>query len=276
MPIKQNQRVAIALFACLVLWCGWRSKMSSQPTTSGDISQSDSETVKNHAARRQNWEWGNPDPGVTFFTFMLFIVGAVQAGLFLVQLQLIRKSLDDAKIAAEAAKEAADVAKIQADTARATLLTMQDTAQRQLRAYIRLNTNNTPNLTGEFHVHSVIENSGQTPAYDVQSWTFVEAFANPLPEGHQFAAAPEVIPNTRFVVNPDSIHSTWSPRSNAVPLTAEEIAAIEDEYLTLYYWGEVRYRDAFNANHWSRFRLSWTNRPVYGGWRYCDDGNDAN
>jgi hypothetical protein len=206
---------------------------------------------------------------------LLVIVGGGQLILFYVQLKLIRESLDDAKIAAEAAKESADVARIQADTARATLIAMQDTAQRQLRAYIRLNTNNTPSITGEFNVHSVIENSGQTPAYAVQTWTSVEVFANPLPEGHQFNTAPEVFSGARFVVNPDSVHSSWSFRNNNVPLTNEEIAAIGDEYLTLYYWGEVRYLDAFGASHWSKFRLAWTDRPVHGGWRYCDEGNDA-
>ena len=30
MQIGQNQRVAIALLTCLVLWCGWQSRLSSQ------------------------------------------------------------------------------------------------------------------------------------------------------------------------------------------------------------------------------------------------------
>jgi hypothetical protein len=275
MLMPQKQRVAIALLALLVLWCGLQSKWSSQSPPSNPNSPAKYENTNKNQQQQEGW-WERAREPIAVFTFWLVIVGAVQIGFFYRQLKLIRESLDDAKIAADAAKESADVAKIQAETARATLATMQDTAQRQLRAYIRLNTNNTPSITGEFLVHSLIENSGQTPAYDVQSWTFVEVFANPLPEGHQFHAAPEVIPGTRFVVNPDSVHSTWSPRNGNVPLTDEDIAAITDEYLTLYYWGEVRYRDAFNASHWSRFRLSWTNRPIYGGWRYCEEGNDAN
>src|ERR1051325_5248667 len=38
-----------------------------------------------------------------FFTFLLVVVGGFQAGLFLWQLWLIRESLDDARIAADAA-----------------------------------------------------------------------------------------------------------------------------------------------------------------------------
>jgi hypothetical protein len=82
-----------------------------------------------------NWDWLMHE-AVGFFTFLLCLVGGLQLVLFLWQLWLIRKSLDDTKIAAEAAKQSADTAKIQAETARDTLQVMQDTAQRQLRAYI--------------------------------------------------------------------------------------------------------------------------------------------
>lgn len=60
---------------------------------------------------QKNW-WNDP---VADFTLGLVLVGAFQVGLFYVQLQLIGKSLRDAKIAAEAAKESADAAKISAD-----------------------------------------------------------------------------------------------------------------------------------------------------------------
>jgi hypothetical protein len=46
-----------------------------------------------------------------FFTFALVVVGGFQLALFWVQLHLIRKSLIDAKTAANAAKEAAEIAK---------------------------------------------------------------------------------------------------------------------------------------------------------------------
>lgn len=45
-----------------------------------------------------------------FFTFWLFVVGGAQAILFFVQLRLIRESLDDAKITANAAQDSANAA----------------------------------------------------------------------------------------------------------------------------------------------------------------------
>lgn len=50
-----------------------------------------------------------------FFTLWLVIVGGGQLLLFWVQLKYIRKSLNDAKIAADAAKLSADAAKKSAD-----------------------------------------------------------------------------------------------------------------------------------------------------------------
>jgi hypothetical protein len=64
------------------------------------------------------WEWGHADPGVTLFTIMLVLVGSVQAGLFVWQLSLTRKTLKPAEDAAIAAREAANATKQAADIAR--------------------------------------------------------------------------------------------------------------------------------------------------------------
>jgi hypothetical protein len=55
---------------------------------------------------------------LALFTVFLFCAAVAQAGLFVWQLLLIRASLTDAKIAADAAKEAADAAKAQIKLAR--------------------------------------------------------------------------------------------------------------------------------------------------------------
>jgi hypothetical protein len=119
-----------------------------------------------------------------FFTLGLVVVGGIQVGLFLWQLRLIRESLDDTKIAADAAKEAADVAKESLNLSR-------ENAQTELRAYIVVATGSIfnvadppvpPILPGQQAAGAItlrdrgpiamlaILNAGKTPAYDVIHW----------------------------------------------------------------------------------------------------------
>jgi hypothetical protein len=58
---------------------------------------------------------------LALFTFLLFVAAAIQAGLFVWQLDLIRKSLADGKITAVAAKDAAEAAIRQAKIAERAL-----------------------------------------------------------------------------------------------------------------------------------------------------------
>ena len=61
-------------------------------------------------------QWLTKDAG-GFFTFLLVVVGGLQLLLFAWQLWLIRESLKDAKLAADAARDAAKAATLQAETA---------------------------------------------------------------------------------------------------------------------------------------------------------------
>jgi hypothetical protein len=108
----------------------------------------------------------------------LVIIGGFQLVLFYWQLRLIRKSQDDAKTPAEASKSSADAAKVQAEIAQTTLSTMQDTAERQLRAYMCMHGGGIRLV--KFQEQMFIEgyvrlkNFGQTPAYDHRSWVRIE------------------------------------------------------------------------------------------------------
>jgi hypothetical protein len=59
------------------------------------------------------------------FTCFLFVVGSIQAGLFLWQLKLFRRSLADTRAAADAAKLGAEAAKKSADTAERSLTELE-------------------------------------------------------------------------------------------------------------------------------------------------------
>jgi hypothetical protein len=71
-----------------------------------------------------NWQWLMND-AAGFFTFLLVLVGMLQLGLFAWQLTLIRKSMTDTRIAADAARDAANAANIQAHIAERTLTELE-------------------------------------------------------------------------------------------------------------------------------------------------------
>jgi hypothetical protein len=127
MLMPQKQRVTIVLLALFVLWCGWQSKLSSQHPSQSAQEQSTAPASNGNYKNKPEKRWWRD--AVAIFTLCLVFVGAAQAVLFLVQLRLIRQSLTDAKIAAEAAKESADATKASVELSR-------QTAERQLRAYV--------------------------------------------------------------------------------------------------------------------------------------------
>src|SRR5208283_1367214 len=92
------------------------TKTVNQPSAA--VAESSSNNSSSKAQPDEGiWSWLAHD-AVGFFTLCLFLAGSAQVVLFLWQLWLIRESLDDAKVAAEAAKESADAAKVGAAASR--------------------------------------------------------------------------------------------------------------------------------------------------------------
>lgn len=77
------------------------------------------------------WRWLRHD-AAGFFTLWLVVVGGGQLVLFWVQLVFIRKSLDDAKVAANAARDGARAAQDSADIAKLSMIAGD-------RAYVHFN-----------------------------------------------------------------------------------------------------------------------------------------
>jgi hypothetical protein len=104
--------LAVAIFALGAAF--WSAQNPSQPTQPQSTANGTNE--KNQRQQHEGlWDWITHD-AAGFFT--LWLVGGGQLALFYVQLRIIRKSLDDAKIAADAAKDAANAAKDQVKLAR--------------------------------------------------------------------------------------------------------------------------------------------------------------
>jgi hypothetical protein len=107
-----------------------------------------------------------------FFTFLLVIVGAIQAGLFLWQLRYMRKSLDDARVASLAAQAAAEAAKEQVAITKIGVVDLERAYLAAGPTQIKVDFINqgpqkqfyTPSDPLEFRVKLFIHNTGRTSA----------------------------------------------------------------------------------------------------------------
>jgi hypothetical protein len=102
--------LTVAVFSIGILF----SSQYSAQTTQSNGTEKPRQPTENKSPPKGFWEGVATDP-VAAFTLGLVFIGLFQVGLFWVQLNLIGKSLIDAKIAAEAAKDAANAAKQSAE-----------------------------------------------------------------------------------------------------------------------------------------------------------------
>ena len=124
-----------------------------QPQNSKSGEQASSVSSEHHPDKPA-WD------AIDYLTLGLVMVGAVQAGLFIWQLGLIRKGLADTKEAADAAR----------DTAKATtdfVILARETAERQLRAYVFVDYARATLIRAKqkSFAEIVVRNFGKTPAY---------------------------------------------------------------------------------------------------------------
>jgi len=191
------------------------------------------------------------------FNGLLVVVVAFQVFWMIRQTKWMRKS-------GEAASESADVA------AR-SLATLKDTAIRQLRAYVFVDTIDVVNIippppgevlpAGAWNyqpaigpmAYIIIKNSGQTPAYDVLTWADIKflEFPNtsPLPYGDR--NAPGLI-KTKLTL-PAEGKSSKSIKLQQ-PLTNDEIEKLRATTHAIYVYGDITYKDAFDNQRTSNFR----------------------
>jgi hypothetical protein len=241
--------LTVAVFATGMLF--ERAKQTSSPTQSVSHREAatESQNAQSPDAELTGSAWLTKDAG-GFFTFGLVIVGIGQAVLFFFQLSYMRTGMDDAAIAASAAKESADTAKIQAEVAHNTLITMQDTAQRQLRAYLVVEPRTIENFEAGMAAtgHFCIRNVGQTPPHDVVMATGVEiARYPPLPAfGKPSAEALMAGPNARRGYFANSVEVAKDAER---AFSQSEIDAVIAGRSRLYVGGRVYYKDVFN-NEW--------------------------
>src|SRR5262249_41766369 len=232
------------LFACFLVLYGWAVWRATHQSAEYYIRYNRSAEVEQKREHYQIWEWGHADPGVTFFTFWLVIVGGVQASLFVWQLLLIRESLEDTRIAANAAKQAADAATQQARAAERTLETMQDTARRELRAYLESGVGdldvNLQNETVRFGFFTI--NHGQTPATSVKHYCTIAVEEHPLPDNFEFDKIEEEDATSSPVIFPSQKRPIDAAPAKITKVQLDEILSGKKR---LYVRSLTRYMDVF-------------------------------
>lgn len=192
------------------------------------------------------WAWLRKDAS-GFFTLGLVIVGAVQLALFAWQLNLLRRSVDEGRIAAIAARDGAVAARDNADVAKLSMVASD-------RAYIHYNgcrwISHHDNSDGHvfWRVRAIWINSGNTPTRKMKVHVERELRDDELPLDFPFAS-PEQAPK------PVSIAPKGTIESGYFDIDGSDLVAVATGSKHLYIWGVARYRDVFpeTAEHVTKF-----------------------
>jgi len=152
----------------------------------------------------------------------------------------------------------------------------EDTAERQLRAYVHIDLNEfsrfdiTPGRILQAGI--VLRNSGQTPAYDVVVVSDIEC--HPYPQFGMGSPIDDDKEGSRAVLNAGQ-QIYFKPFSK-ITVSTEDSEQIESGGWRPYIFGSITYRDVFGKKRLSEFRLV-SDESGCGnrGLTYCREGNDA-
>lgn len=128
---------------------------------------------------------------------------------------------------------------------------MEDTAQRQLRAYVCLVESSVKIAKDGIVVATLLfKNGGQTPAYNVGLWAL--PLVDPYPLVDPPGPPPAELPLPKGIVASQGTQILVSP-----PLTLpnEVLARFSERDYALYIFGEVTYRDVFRKEWTLTYRL---------------------
>jgi hypothetical protein len=157
-----------------------------------------------------------------------------------------------------------------------TLKHSEKTAERQLRAYVfpieaelkKLSADEFPEL------EISIENSGQTPAYQLTHTSRFALSDFPLIEPLPLAEASKESSKTNVEPGGKFMKYGRSDRK----LSAEAITQLKDGTAAIYAYGEIKFVDAFGASRWVKYRLMNGGRAGFfadGKLVACEEGNET-
>jgi len=163
--------------------------------------------------------------------------------------------------------------------ARATVVVADKTAKRQLRAYLGTTCTgyDAPVAGKAFRPLIVVENYGQTPAthfkYGSESMIIKKGDVGPeWTKPASMLTGPPMFPRQIKKI-PDVI---VDPITKVEVIMSDElIREVERGDSIIYVWGLVTYTDAFQQQHWTKFRYKITGEPfLKQKAQACEEGNE--
>ena len=225
--------------------------------------------------------WKVSDACMVFFNALLVL-------FTLLLWRSTEKLWGEAKSSGKTAEKAANAARDAADIAKMTMLTMQDSAVKKLRAYVhvrvtadlpinlpsndRINDAQWDVLNYDFFTIVIsIKNAGQTPAHNISN--FVRVAVKDI-ESHSFEVGELVADgNSLAGLNQGGIDLKIDFR----PLNNELRKKIISGKMALFVWGKIGYTDIYGVNRSNSFRVKLI-KTMTGCWdilAFCDKGNEA-
>lgn len=165
----------------------------------------------------------------------------------------------------------------------ATARIMQDTAERELRAYLGIDTQTSdPNVIGQVVVNNdvisanvFLKNDGRTPAYAVKDWMSIAIQSWPDPEELSPPDNVSIKDRGISIINPGRGITLSSHRGYTIsPILWRELY---EKRKAIYVYGRVDYTDAFKHERFVTYRLAITDAEIRSStFTICNAGNDAN
>lgn len=166
--------------------------------------------------------------------------------------------------------------------ARDLVRTAEETAQRQLRAYVSIEGHMSPeehlkpilNRGGNSRIPLKVVNRGQTPAYRVKVWVRTQVASFPLTEILAKEPPPELT-FSRMALGPGAHITIDALMKGPWPIGHYEL--LTSGKAGIYVFGKAWYRDAFERDQWTEFRmmLPLDSDGNYHGLQGSPEGNDA-
>jgi hypothetical protein len=200
---------------------------------------------KNHPQENPKYSYWDSPGGHIFHAAFNWSEGTTIWAIILTLLAIADQTSQTRK-AAEATQEAVRDGKKE-------YVLAEDTAKRQLRAYICMDTSEVEIIGWQPIANVHFKNCGQTPAYEVHGWIGVEVRAHPLQS--PLPLPDDKLAKPKTTVGP-GVGFGYPGKRKSQMFTPEELSNIRASPLTtLYVYGRVDYRDAFGSYWYTTVRL---------------------
>jgi hypothetical protein len=150
-------------------------------------------------------------------------------------------------------------------------------SERELRAYVGITdasiTKSVDPVKSLIKAQITIRNAGQTPAYDFNLITTFDFHEIPRTEFAPYQS--EIIRQSRGTLEPGA--EVVVPLIADKILLAEQLQAIRDEKFAFFFYGKIKYKDAFGKDRFRDFRyIAGNDKSGSLTWQVCEEGNHSN